>query len=53
MSEQGLETREYRVRVLVQPSILDERVLGAKAHYETRTITGYTLKDAKRRAGIQ
>jgi hypothetical protein len=44
-----LEMRSFQVRVLVVPPL----IAGREPYYETRTIVGYTLKDAKRRAGIQ
>ena len=41
------------VRQLVVPPLLQQRLWGEKERYETRVIKGYTLKDAKKRAGIQ
>lgn len=48
-----LQMKTYRVRVLVVPTVLETQLTGAKAYYETREIQGYTLKDAKRKAGIR
>ncbi len=51
--EKTLQMKEFKVRVLVVPPKLDEALFGAKPYYETRVIKGYTLRDAKKRAGIQ
>jgi hypothetical protein len=48
-----LKENTYRVRVLVIPLTLEMLLYGAAPRYEWRTITGFTLKDAKRKAGIQ
>ena len=48
-----LTMRTFTVRVAVIPTVLEQKLFGASVHYETKTITGYTLKDAKKRAGIQ
>lgn len=47
-----LPLRTWIITVWVVPTTL-EQVLGAQVRQETRTIEGYTLKDAKRRAGIE
>lgn len=46
------EMRRFVVRVLIVPTNL-EMSLGAEMRWESRVIYGYTLKDAKRRAGLQ
>jgi hypothetical protein len=48
-----LKLREFTVKVLIVPPIFLERLGIAQTRTETRIIQGYTLKDAKRRAGIQ
>jgi hypothetical protein len=45
--------RSFVVEVLVVPSNLHIGLLGQTPYKEKRTITGYTLKDAKKRAGIE
>lgn len=49
---QGLKMRKFTVRVVVVPTNLD-LMLGATIKEEIREIEGYTLKDAKKRAGIK
>jgi len=44
--------RSFTIRVAIVPSMLEVQLLGAQVAYETRTIQGRTLKDAKARAGI-
>ena len=51
--ENGLIMHKFTVRVAVIPTVLDQQICGTKTHYETRTIEGYTKKDAKKRAGIE
>jgi hypothetical protein len=51
--DKQLSMRNYTVRVAIVPTTLDVQLFGAKLRYETRVISGYTLKDAKKRAGIQ
>ena len=48
-----LEMRKFPIRVAIIPTMLDMHVFGAEITYEERTIEGYTLKDAKKRAGIE
>ena len=50
---QARKERIYTVRVLVVPPVYEMLLTGAAPHYEQRTITGLTLEDAKRKAGIQ
>lgn len=49
---QSLPLRTFTVRVAVVPTMIEVHLLGAVVTYEDRKITGYTLTDAKRRAGI-
>ena len=49
----GLKMKTFTVRVAVVPTMVEVKLFGAKVKYETRKIEGYTLKDAKKRAGIQ
>ena len=49
----AMQMKEFKVKVLVVPPLLQQRLWGEKERYETRVIKGYTLKDAKKRAGIQ
>jgi len=44
--------RSFTIRVAIVPSMLEVQLLGAQVTYETRTIQGRNLKDAKARAGI-
>jgi hypothetical protein len=44
--------RSFTVRIAIVPSMLEVQLLGAQVTYETRTIQGRNLKDAKARAGI-
>ena len=48
-----LQMRDFQVDVLIVPSCLETSLTGIGPHYETRTVTGYTLKDAMKRAGIR
>lgn len=48
----SLPLRTFTVRVAVVPTAIEVRLFGAVVTYEERKITGYTLADAKRRAGI-
>lgn len=47
-----LPMRQFSVVVWVVPTTLEQRLFGAEPRVEQRIIEGYTLKDAKRRAGI-
>lgn len=51
--ENGLKLKKFKVRVLVVPPNLEVVLFGRKPYYETREIQGYSLKDAKKRAGIK
>ncbi len=53
MTEKTLQMKEFRVKVMTVPSNLEMLLAGAKIRTEWIVIKGYTLKDAKRRAGIQ
>lgn len=44
--------RSFTVRIAIVPSMLEVQLLGTQVTYETRTIQGRNLKDAKARAGI-
>jgi len=48
-----LKMHTFAVRVLVVPPIYKALLTGDKPRYEVREIEGYTLADAKRRAGIK
>lgn len=50
--QQGLSMKQFTVTVAIIPTILEQQLFGTSISYETRTITGYTMKDAKKRAGI-
>lgn len=50
---QGLSMKEFTVTVTIVPTKLEEMLGVAKIRKEKRIIRGYTLKDAKKRAGIQ
>jgi len=49
----GLEMKQFTVTVLVNPPIYMIELGLAEVERKTMTITGYTLKDAKRKAGIE
>ena len=51
--DKSLTIREFKVRVMTIPTLLEMKLYGTVPTLEVRTIQGYTLKDAKRRAGIQ
>lgn len=48
-----LEMRRFKVEILVVPPQHEILLFGAKQERRTVEIEGYTLKDAKRRAGIK
>ena len=48
-----LSMRKFTIEVLTCPTMLEVKLFGAQAERKTITIEGYTLKDAKKRAGIQ
>lgn len=48
----GLSMRKYRVKVMTVPPMYEVKAFGAETTFEMREIEGYTLKDAKERAGI-
>ena len=45
--------RAFTVNVLIVPTMVDAKLLGAMPYEEKRTIYGTSLADAKRRAGIE
>ena len=45
--------REFRIQVLTNPPVLEMKLFGTVPERKWVTIKGYTLEDAKRRAGIQ
>lgn len=49
----SLDMRQFKVNVMIVPSVLEMQLTGATIRNEERIIEGYTLKDAKKRAGIQ
>lgn len=54
MSTDRLTMRAYEIRVaVVRPAWEVALVGGPSTTYETRTIHGYTMRDAMRRAGIK
>jgi hypothetical protein len=48
-----LTLRKFKIRVLVVPSHVQTLLFGEQQRVEEREIEGYTLADAKRRAGIR
>ena len=52
MTERTLKMREFEIDVLVVQPIYLEQLGLAKTEWERRKIQGYTLEDAKKRAGI-
>lgn len=48
-----LTMRDFKVTVIEVPPMIEVKLFGARPIRKTVTIKGYTLKDAKRRAGIQ
>lgn len=49
---EGLPLREYKVRVLIVPPNYEIALGISQVREELKTIKGYSLKDAKRKAGI-
>ena len=50
----GLKMRDYTIDIIVVNPVVDVVTWGAPPYEGKRvTIKGYTLKDAKRRAGIE
>jgi hypothetical protein len=47
-----LKMRKYKVDIVIVPTVMEMRLYGAQMRRETVEIEGYTLEDAKRRAGI-
>ena len=45
--------QEFEIWTLSIPSVLDMKLLGAEPQMVKRSIKGYSLEDAKKRAGIQ
>jgi hypothetical protein len=52
-SKPALKMRKFDVRILVVPTQVEVALYGAKSEEKMVTIEGYTLKDAKKRAGIK
>jgi len=48
----GKRLRTFEIEVMVVPTVLEMKLLGATMTRELRVIEGYSLKDAKQRAGI-
>ena len=50
-TQEGMQT--FEVDILIVPTILHTQLTGEGPHTERVYIQGYTLEDAKKRAGIQ
>lgn len=48
-----LKMRTFKVEIIVVPTAYEVELYGAQPERKTVEIQGYTLKDAKRRAGIR
>ena len=49
----NLAMRTYTVEVFVVPPLRETLITGKQVERKQMTIRGYTLRDAKRRAGIE
>lgn len=49
----GLPLCEFKIKVLVVPPNHEIELGISKVHYEYKNIRGYSLNDAKRKAGIK
>jgi hypothetical protein len=52
-TQTNLPMRKFTVHIVVIPTVLEQKLFGTAIRHENRVIEGYTLKDAKKRAGIQ
>jgi len=52
-AEMSLAMRTYTVEVYVVPPLAETLITGKQVERKQMTIRGYTLSDAKRRAGIE
>lgn len=49
----AIKMRKFKVSVLVVPTAVEAQLFGAKPERRIVEIEGYTLQDAKKRAGIK
>jgi hypothetical protein len=53
MQRERLQIKTFTVRIAIVPTVLEQKLTGAQIEYKTVCIQGYTLADAKKRAGIR
>lgn len=53
MDTPKLPLRKFKISIVTVPTMVEVQLFGAKTERKTIEIEGYTLADAKRRAGVR